>query len=859
MDIATVTTTCSPPASQDEDEVESDTLSDHSCGCRSNGSARSNNAGSMRHMSKSSNNNASMKNSESYVGLDKMIEERKVGGTLKSNIVHFEVPFGKPIEEVYDGVATGEILGSGISGTVRLCTHRATGIKYAVKCLDLGLIDNPESLEQLRQEIYIMCQLDHPNIVRLDEVYESNNEIYLVQELCSGGELFDRLDDQPDYHYTEEQCALLVKQMLASVRYLHAKGIVHRDLKLENFLFSTKHPDSELKMIDFGLSKHFAVGEVLHEAVGTPYTVAPEVIRGGYDEKCDVWAVGVITFLLLSGDAPFGGCGGPEPLYIVRSNILEGNFKFEPPEIWDNVTNEAKEFINSLLVTDPKNRYSVQEAQKSKWFTDSCRNSSKNKAQLLNPNIVSAIISFKEYSDMRKLLCEVLSFTLIPDQIQDLRKQFEIIDTDGCGEITLEQLKKVLLESAGLGNLGGLTEDEIKDIFNAMRVRKSTTTIQWREFIAAGLSQCKVDDRNLQLAFDRIDSDHKGYITLQDVMDLLGCGGVENGVETIQTMFEESLTTCNSKNQRITYEDFLLLMKGQTKEVLKTTGKEIQRKKSHFLPQYEPVDIDELDDGPLMMDDDDLEDLPPLSMDDDDDSIEDQKKNDTDDDDDDSMDISRLSCDLRHIVIAETKHENEDKSSLGKVLNDDTKSPLVVNRCLYRAHRNLRLAVLEASKRFEEMHQERTLAMAKQQQREKTPKVKSSSFTGGAGAGLVLRRGLCAEEDSEDIKRFLSKMKESKEEQEVRLAKAQRQAGRGRRNRTKVVSDLAGMMGSPPRDQSFAAPSKSSRVVSSGDDNAECVNNAVTNNESSHSDQMLHHSLSGPKLGAICEKEELDL
>jgi calcium-dependent protein kinase len=105
------------------------------------------------------------------------------------------------------------VLGSGASGIVRLVVHRSTGVKYAVKCLDLDLIDTTEGLRQLRNEIFIMCQLDHPNIVRIEEVYESANEIYIVQELCHGGDLFDRLDKQPDYHYTEAQCARLVKQV----------------------------------------------------------------------------------------------------------------------------------------------------------------------------------------------------------------------------------------------------------------------------------------------------------------------------------------------------------------------------------------------------------------------------------------------------------------------------------------------------------------------------------------------------------------------------------------------------------------------------------------------------------------------
>lgn len=197
----------------------------------------------------STNNVKSLMHTSSVIGLDTMIEARKEEGDLKSNMVHIEVPFGKPIEEVYDGCHTGPVLGSGISGLVRLVTHKATGVKYAVKCLDLGLVDSAEGLQQLREEILIMASLDHPNIVRLEEVYESHAEIYLVQELCLGGELFDRLDEQPDYHYTEAECARLVKQMLCAVRYLHSKGIIHRDMKLENFLFSSTSTDSELKMI----------------------------------------------------------------------------------------------------------------------------------------------------------------------------------------------------------------------------------------------------------------------------------------------------------------------------------------------------------------------------------------------------------------------------------------------------------------------------------------------------------------------------------------------------------------------------------------------------------------------------------
>jgi calcium-dependent protein kinase len=420
-----------------------------------------------------------------------------------------QTDYGRPIEEIYDGVHDGTVLGSGVSGIVRRVKHRKTGVNYAVKCLDLGLIVNEKGKQALLEEVRIMCQLDHPNIVRLEEVYENESEIFLVQELCTGGDLFDRLDEQSDFHYSEWKCAMLVKQMLSSVRYLHSKNIIHRDLKLENFLFSSTDADSELKMIDFGLSKHFAhPGELQNESVGTPYTIAPEIINGEYDEKVDVWALGVITYLLLSGETPFGGVDG-ESLISVRTRILKGYCGFEPADIWDRVSNDAKVFIKRLLEPDVSRRPTAREAQRDCWLLTFGKKDAEN-GHNLSPKLCQALVEFKEYSDMRKFLCEVLSFTLLPEQIADLRREFEKVDPEGEGEISLATLKQVLVESAEEGALGSLTEIEVENMFDAMRVRKTETKIRWHEFIAAGLSQCSFDERNLKLAFDRLDYDRKG-------------------------------------------------------------------------------------------------------------------------------------------------------------------------------------------------------------------------------------------------------------------------------------------------------------------------------------------------------------
>lgn len=827
--------------------------------------------------------------SSSVLGLDKMIEAKAEQG-LTNNIVHLEVPFGKPIEEVYEGIHDGPVLGSGISGLVRLCTHKATGAQYAVKCLDLGLVETDEGLQQLREEIAIMCQLDHPNIVRLEEVYESHSEIYLVQELCVGGELFDRLDEQPDYHYSEAQCARLVKQMLCAVRYIHSKGIIHRDLKLENFLFSSLHADSELKMIDFGLSKHFQYGEVHHEAVGTPYTVAPEVIKGQYDERCDVWAIGVITYLLLSGDPPFGGCGGPESLFQVRSNILQGKFEFEPADVWEHVSHEAMDFIRMLLVTDPNLRPTAKQCQKSPWLKEWANKETKHSDSRLSANVVKALVNFKEYSDMRKLLCEVLSFTLMPDQITDLRKEFEKLDTDGSGEISLNGLKKVLMQEAGAGSLGALGEDEVEDIFNAMRVRKTETQIHWHEFIAAGLSQCKVDERNLRLAFDRLDSDHKGYISFDNVMDLMGRDGLESE-DQMKEMWSDSMKACNCKNARITYDDFLLLMKGQTR-VGNEMKKDVRNQQMPILPKppkppapmqslqsktldvlYEctsvsetsedgnisddpaammakidpmnrrnstgstpskrssgsslipGLEVNQYDDIPIMIEEE--EDLdqkisdsadavmkmkqeglitPPqspifraavgnaglvsgtLSID----PLIDftRRRSRSVDDQDLESDLEsedgtgpKFRSDIRRAIpLPEHTHDTKD---IEKAIHDETLTPLVVNRKLYRAHRKMRLAVVEASKRFEDEQMKRTKAELQAQQQAES----SSRF----GAGLVMRRGHKKEVSSETIR---SLMLQRKKAHESVVSDAAKKSGRSRsrRGRMKTVSDMSAMM-----------------------------------------------------------------
>ena len=250
----------------------------------------------------------------------------------------------------------------------------------------------------------------------------------------------------------------------------------------------------------------------------------------------------------------------------------------------------GKAFVKKLLHPDPAKRPTAKEVQCDEWIQVWASKSSKDEKPL-DQTTVSALMEFKKCSDMKKLLSEVLSFTLMPEQIVDLRQAFEKIDTDGDGEISLNALKKVLMQNAEAGALGTMTEREVEDLFDSIKVGKSETTIRWHEFLAAGLSKAKIDDRNLRLAFDRLDANRKGsvmvffamnflncrtppltlffalvdprFITFNDVAEVLG-----NADGDLELIWKMSLEECNASGEWITFQDFQKIIKSQPKHTV---------------------------------------------------------------------------------------------------------------------------------------------------------------------------------------------------------------------------------------------------------------------------------------------------
>jgi len=244
-------------------------------------------------------------------------------------------------------------LGHGHYGVVRKCMHRESGKWYAIKSIRKAKVSK---IEVLKREIEILKEVKHPNIIELVEVFEDERYLHLITELCTGGELFDRIiakTQSSEGHFSEHDAAKLVRDILDAIRYCHdEKGIVHRDLKPENFLFLTEAEDAPVKIIDFGLSRHDDADlGIMQTKVGTPYYVAPEVLRREYTNSCDIWSIGVITYILLCGYPPFYGDSDTQ----IFESVRVGKFDFPSPE-WDDISRSAKDFVIALLKKDPMKR-----------------------------------------------------------------------------------------------------------------------------------------------------------------------------------------------------------------------------------------------------------------------------------------------------------------------------------------------------------------------------------------------------------------------------------------------------------------------------------------------------------------------
>ncbi|KAG6630797.1 calcium-dependent protein kinase 1-like isoform X2 [Carya illinoinensis] len=418
----------------------------------------------------------------------------------------------------------GKKLGQGQFGTTFLCVEKATGEEYACKSIAKRKLITDEDVEDVRREIQIMHHLKgHPNVISIKGAYEDAVAVHVVMELCAGGELFDRIIKRG--HYTERKAAELTRTIVGVLEACHSLGVMHRDLKPENFLFINNKEESLLKTIDFGLSIFFKPGERFSDVVGSPYYVAPEVLRKHYGPEADVWSAGVILYILLCGVPPFWA----ETEQEIFEQVLHGDLDFSS-DPWPSISNSAKDLVTKMLVRDPRRRLTAHEVLCHPWVQVDGVAPDKP----LDSAVLSRLKQFSAMNKLKKMALKVIAENLSEEEIAGLKEMFKMIDTDDSGQISFEELKAGL-KRADIDNNG---------------------TIDYGEFIAATLHLNKIERQDhLFAAFSYFDKDGSGYITPDELQKACEDFGI------VDIRLEEMIQEVDQDNDgRIDYNEFVAMM-----------------------------------------------------------------------------------------------------------------------------------------------------------------------------------------------------------------------------------------------------------------------------------------------------------
>ena len=461
----------------------------------------------------------------------------KIESTIKFGKKDFVGKFEGVFLDNYDVVKQ---LGKGGYGKVYQVMNKKTKEKRACKHLSKLSIKN---LEKFQREIEILRKADHPNIIKLYEIFESKRSYYLIMEECKGGEVFDRIIDhiQKKDMYSEKDASAILRQMMSAVEYCHNNGIAHRDLKPENLLYLNEGPEENnpIKVIDFGLSQVISPQRKLKTKVGTAYYVSPEILQGNYSEKCDIWSAGVILYILLSGDPPFNG---PSDLTIYKK-IAEMKFDF-PVNKWWKISEKAKDLIRHMIAPENK-RYTARQVMEHPWMNSTGEN-------LNNLNFdPSFLIEYARSNPFKKMTLLFIASRLEENEINNLKKTFEAFNLQKDGQISYEELKKGLKEL----NCQKITDEELCELFKSIDVDKNGK-IDYTEFLAATLQKkTYLKEERLYEAFCNFDLDGCGKITKEELMNVLKSdpsqeSEIENIIKSIDKNGEGS----------INYKEFLEMM-----------------------------------------------------------------------------------------------------------------------------------------------------------------------------------------------------------------------------------------------------------------------------------------------------------
>ena len=417
-------------------------------------------------------------------------------------------------------------LGEGHFGTVRKAHRRSEKEPYhyfAIKSISIKNLSQKD-YNDLVKEVDIISGLDHPNIIKFYETYHDKYFFHIVMELCQGKEVFDNIANHG--YMPEKKVVNIIFKVLLAIAHCHSRGITHRDLKPENILFESLKPDAEIKLIDFGLSRKYAKDEKMHTILGTPYYVAPEVLKGEYDEKCDIWSIGAMTYLMLCGDPPFTGSSNNE----IFKKIVKNELKFNPYK-WKNISHSAKDFVKWCLNKNASERPSASKAVTHNWFNNVLKET--HSVKNFPTKILINIKNFNIVDKFKQMIIKYLINTMNgEEEINIYKNAFYALNFNHNGWIEPSELKK----GYELTNID-ITDEEIEYLYSII-VENSKDGIDYTEFLMAGIDKKELfTQEKIEKAFNYFDINKSGYIEYEDLKEALLKMGKEctesNGINSI--------------------------------------------------------------------------------------------------------------------------------------------------------------------------------------------------------------------------------------------------------------------------------------------------------------------------------------
>ncbi|XP_059651189.1 CDPK-related kinase 3-like [Cornus florida] len=410
----------------------------------------------------------------------------------------------------------------------------------AVKIISKSKMTTAISIEDVRREVKILKALSgHKHLVKFYDACEDTNNVYIVMELCEGGELLDRILSRGG-RYTEDDAKLIVVQILSVVAFCHLQGVVHRDLKPENFLFTSRNEDADMKLIDFGLSDFIRPDERLNDIVGSAYYVAPEVLHRCYSLEADIWSIGVITYILLCGSRPFWA--------RTESGIFRAVLRADPnfdDLPWPSVSLEAKDFVKRLLNKDYRKRMTAAQALMHPWLR------SENQPIPLDILVYKLVKSYLHATPFKRAALKALSKALTEDELVYLRAQFMLLEPNKDGRVSLDNFKMALVRNA----TDAMKESRIPDILNVM-APLSYRKMDFEEFCAAAISTYQLEalerwEQIASTAFELFEQEGNRVISVEELARELNVG------PTAHSILKDWIRSSDGKLSLLGYTKFL--------------------------------------------------------------------------------------------------------------------------------------------------------------------------------------------------------------------------------------------------------------------------------------------------------------